>query len=304
MSVQEQVFTLLGETTASIFPLARETMGPLFEEHFVEQRFYQPTFIAYQLSPEKLTDSIYFKRGPYNNPEGIRENLEDAATAGYLAKEGEGEYLISEKGRHAIDFVHEKFYQHINKVHQYSGDKLQVMADILGKLVKSAAETELSTGILSLELVQGGHPEVEPGTLAEVDQLLDDMNAFRDDAHIAAWTPLGVSGPVWEVLTFLWNGEVSTAEELAERLPYRNFIVDEYQKFLDQLVERGWAEAGDKGYQVTEAGKEIREKAEKDTDTFYFGPWKVLSDEDLATLKELLTDLKESNLKLVDQESD
>ena len=35
------------------------------------------------------------------------------------------------------------------------------------------------------------------------------------------------------------GGRQMSSEELAERLPYRNFIVDEYQKFLDQLVERG-----------------------------------------------------------------
>lgn len=300
MSVRDQVFQLLGETTGSIFPIAREIMTPLFEEYFSEQRFYQPTFIAYQLSPEKLTEEIYQKRSPYINPEAIRENLEDAAKAGYLEKEGEGEYQISEKGKNAIDFVHDTFYDHINAVNQFPADKLQTLAGLLGALVESAARADLTSGILSLEIVRGGHPQVEPGTLAEVDQLLDDLNAFRDDAHIAAWTPTGVTGQVWEALTFLWNGQASSAEELVEKLPYRSYTVEEYQEALDKLVGLGWSEAGDKGYHLTESGKKIRDQAEQDTNDYYFMPWKVLSEDELGTLKELLTELKDTNLKLLD----
>ena len=52
MRGEKKIYQLLGETSASIFPLAQEIMGPLFEKYFSEQRFYQPTFLAYRLSPE------------------------------------------------------------------------------------------------------------------------------------------------------------------------------------------------------------------------------------------------------------
>ena len=300
MRDQNQVFQLLGETTASIFPLARHLMGPLFEEYFSEQRFYQPVFIAYQLAPDGLTDSLYRKRAPYNNLDAIRENLADAAKAGYLEEEGVGEYRISTKGKDAIEVVHEKFYDHINEVNQFPVEKLKTLADLLETLVGGAARTELSSGILSLDLARGGHPEVEPGTLAEVDQLLDYMNAFRDDAHIAAWISTGVSGQVWEILTFLWNGDANSAEELAEKLTYRSYLAEEYQKALDQLEELGWIKAREGDYQLTETGKELREKAEEDTNTIYFAPWDVLTAEEIDKLGELLSELKEINLKLVE----
>lgn len=299
MRDQDQVFQLLGETTASIFPLAGEIMQPLFEEHFSEQRFYQPVFMAYQVQPEVLTETIYLKRAPYNNPVAIRETLRDAVTAGYLEEDREGQYKPSQKGRDAIELVHEKFYDHINDTNQFPAEKMQQLADLLGNLVESVGKTELPSGKLSFELVLGGHPEVGDGTLAEVDQLLDDLNAFRDDAHIAAWSPTGVSGQVWEALTFIWNEEAKTAEDLAEKLPYRSFAAEEYQKALDQLVELDWIVLGEEGYQLTSRGKELREKGEEDTNAFYFSPWNVLSDDDLELLGELLADLKETNLKIV-----
>jgi hypothetical protein len=126
------------------------------------------------------------------------------------------------------------------------------------------------------------------------------MNAFRDDAHIAAFTPVGVSGQVWETLTFVWNGEANTIEKLVERLPFRFYTAEDYTKALEDLTQRGWIQPGDDGYTTTDAGQKIRDDAEAQTNTNYFGPWKVLSDEELTQLGDLLTGLKESNLKLVE----
>lgn len=298
MRDRRQVFQLLGETTGSIFPLAREVMGPLFEEYFTEQRFYQPAFIAYQLSPKPLTRALYRKRAPYNNLDAICENLADAAQAGYLDAVEGGGYQISQKGKLAIEVVHERFYEHINDLNLFPQEKMERVAELLKKLVESAARSEFSSGVFSLELVQGGHPRVEPGTLAEVDQLLDDLNAFRDDAHIAAWIQSGVSGPVWEVLSFVWNGEARSAQDLVEKMPYRSFLEEEYQEALNTLTSLGWIEQGDEGYQVTPAGKQVREEAEERTDQNYFNAWSVLSAEELDELGNLLEELKEVNNNL------
>lgn len=302
MTDSSQVFQLLGETSGSIFPLAREVMNPLFEEYFSEQRFYQPTFIAFQLSPRALTESLYRKRAPYNNPAAICENLADAAAAGYLEEVPDGGYRIGKKGKEAIELIHQRFYEHVNSVNQFPADKLTSLVKLLKKLVQSASKAEFSSGILSLELVQGGHLSVEPGSLAEVDQLLDDLYAFRDDAHIAAWAPIGVSGHVWEVLTFIWNGEAKSAPELAEKMPYRSFLEEEYQEALETLVGLGWIEKGDEGYQTTPEGAKIREDAEKKTDQNYFGPWSVLTAAELEELGSLLAELKQTNLKLAPQD--
>ena len=302
MKDQNQIFQLFGETSGSIFPLAREVMGPLFEEYFTELRFYQPVFIAYQLSPKILTEPLYRKRKPYSNSAAISENLKDAAAAGYLEVDPSGGYQISQKGRQAIDIVHERFYEFINGVNQFPRAKLKLLADLLKKLVESAAKAEFSSGIFSLELVRGGHPKVEPGTLAEVDQLLDDLNAFRDDAHIAAWIPYGVSGHVWEVLTFVWNGEAKTAQDLVEKMPYRSFLEGEYQEALDTLVGLGWIEEGREGYQAAPEGISVREAAEEQTDLNYFGPWSVFTPKELAELRSLLEELKKTNLELTQQD--
>jgi len=301
MSDKNKVFQLMGETTASIFPLAQDIMGEQFEKHFTEQRFYQPTFMAFSLSPKSLNADIYRKRTPYNNPATVEEILAGAVEGGYLKLESTGEFLITEKGSAAIKAVHISFYDHINQINQFPGGKLKDLSALLKKLVDAVNKADHLNEKISFEISHFGHPEVGNGTLAQVDQHLDDLNAFRDDAHIAAWAPVGVSGNTWEALSFVWNGEANTVEKLVERLPFRNYESEDYLRTLEDLVQRGWIEANEDGYTVTEKGKKIREDAETATDTNYFLPWKSLSDDELDQLGNLLEGLKSANLKLAEE---
>ena len=299
MRNKRKVFELMGETSQSIYPLAQDIMGPLMEKHFSERRFYQLTLLASQIAPKSISVDLYGKRNPYAQPEGVKTTLADAAEAGYLDPDGKGGYVVSEKGANAIRSAHQAFYDHINKANQYWGDKLEELAALLNKLVEACTKADLSNGGLCLDISHNGHSKVEPASLAEVDQRLDDMNAFRDDAHISAWTPVGVDGHTWEVLGFIWNGDANTVEKLIEQLPYRTYLAEDYTATLNELTERGWIEPGDDGYQITPTGKKIRGDAEAVTDTNYFAPWEALSDEEIIRLGELLTGLKATNLKIL-----
>ena len=90
MRDEKSVFQLFGETSASIYPLSRDVMRPLFEEYFSEQRFYQPLFLAYNLGPEPISADLFQLRNPYANPDSVQEILKDAAAAGYLEKTVQG----------------------------------------------------------------------------------------------------------------------------------------------------------------------------------------------------------------------
>ena len=301
MRDERKVFELMGEASQSIYSLAQEIMGPLFEKHFSEQRFYGPTLIATQIAPKSISVDLYSKRNPYAQPEGFKATLSDAAEAGYLDTDGKGGYVVSEKGANAINSVHEAFYGHINQFNRFPAEKQKKLEALLNKLVDACTKADLSNGGLCLDISHNGHPRVEPASFAEVDQHLDDMNAFRDDAHISAWTPVGVDGHTWEVLSFVWNGEANTVEKLVERLPYRTYLAEDYTATLNDLTERGWIAPGEDGYVVTQTGKQIRDEAEAATDKIYFAPWKVLSDDELTQLGELLMELKEINLKVAEE---
>ena len=52
---------------------------------------------------------------------------------------------------------------------------------------------------------------------------------------------------------------------------------------------------------MTDEGKKIRDKAEADTNSNYFKPWEALSEEEINRLGDLLSELKEINLKLAEE---
>ncbi len=299
MSNKEKNFQLMGEVSGSIFSLGREVVMPLFEKHFTEQRFYVPTFKATNVAPDSISVELLSKRTPYNNPIGFAKTLKDAAEADCLKADGAGGYVASEKGVRAIEESHTAFYAHINEINKFSADKMAKLATLLKKIIAACEQVEFKTGKTTFDISHGGHLKVDANSLAEVDQHLDDLRAFRDDAHIAAWTPAGVNGQVWETLTFVWSGEVNTAEKLAEHLPFRNYTAKDYAKALDELKTLGWIEVGDDGYVITDIGRKVRDDAEAATNNNYFLPWASLSNSDLKALEVLLTELKESNEHLL-----
>ncbi|HSG41876.1 MAG TPA: MarR family winged helix-turn-helix transcriptional regulator [Anaerolineales bacterium] len=301
MRDEQKVFDLMRETSSSIYPLAQEIMSEPFEKNFTERRFYLPILIGSGLAPNPITVELYSKRTPYSNPSGIENLLEDMASAGYLGKDSNGGYLLSEKGVNAINSTNDTFYKHLNKVDQFPADKRKELTALLSKLVEACKQADLSNNRLSFDISNNGHPQVEPDSLAQIDQHIDDINAFRDDAHISAWTPSGVNGHTWETLSFVWNGEANTVEKLVESLPFRNYTAEDFTNTLNNLTERGWIEPGDDGYKITDVGKKIREDAEDATNENFFTPWKSLSDDELAKLEELLGKLKEINEKIVEE---
>jgi predicted transcriptional regulator len=301
MRDEQKVWQIMSDTSSTIFPLAQDIMRKHLEEQFTERRFYTPILVASGLAPNPISVDIYSKRNPYGNPNGFEKLFADMATTGYLDHDGNGGYQLSKKGMDAINSTNETFYNQINNVNRLSADKRKELSALLSKLVVAATEAELANGSLCLNISFNGHPKVEVESLAAIDQQIDDMFAFRDDSHISAWTPSGVDGHTWEVLSFVWNGEANTVEKLVERLPFRNYNAEVYTRTLDELSTQGWIEPGDDGYVITETGRKIREDAETVTNENFFAPWKSLSDDELAKLDELLNELKGINQKIVEE---
>lgn len=136
------------------------------------------------------------------------------------------------------------------------------------------------------------HPDVAYGPLAKIDQHLDDLNAFRDDAHLAAWQPYEVDGRSWEALTLVWRNEAQTAGELAKKLPFRGYTAGDYAESLAELAGRGWLMQVDGLYRLTDEGQQLRQAAEEATDHYFYAPWASLNEDEQARLQNLLIQLK------------
>lgn len=129
--------------------------------------------------------------------------------------------------------------------------------------------------------------------LPYIEQAISCLGAYRDDAHLAAWQPSGLSATALETLTFLWRGEADSLNALCERLTHRGHPSHVYAKTLAELRERGFIEGPDSAPHVTEAGQTFRDQVEADTDRYFFAPWACLDDAEKAELADLLTRLRD-----------
>jgi hypothetical protein len=114
------------------------------------------------------------------------------------------------------------------------------------------------------------------------------LNAYRDDAHLAAWQELDVDGREWETVTYVWRGEGRAAAELAEKLAFRGYSDADYQAALIDLVERGWLKREGEEFRLNDAGYAARQAAEEKTDEYFYAPWDVLDEAEIAELQRLL----------------
>jgi hypothetical protein len=112
--------------------------------------------------------------------------------------------------------------------------------------------------------------------LLKIVYYLSDLNAYRDDAHMAAFQPHGIEAYVWEALTLVWQGSAQTADDLFDQLWYRGYAREEYAGALEELRRHGWVETiGEGKYQISEQGRAVRDEAERLTDEYFYTPWQA-----------------------------
>ena len=203
-----------------------------------------------------------------------------------------------------MEEINHAFYTRLGELSPLPTEELAQLEGLMNKIVAASLDAAEPDSKWCISTSHQGHPSQEYAPLARIDQHLDDLNAFRDDVHLAAWKPYDVSGHAWEALTLVWRGEASTAEELAEKLPFRNHTVEANTTALARLADRGWVEETAEGYRVTEKGQALRQQAEETTDRYFFAPWACLSTSEAVQLHDLLTRLRNGLQEMTEEEVD
>ncbi len=78
-----------------------------------------------------------------------------------------------------------------------------------------------------------------------------------------------------------------------ETLQYNEVPKEVYAADLLGLANQGWVREEAGTYQVTEAGKKIRDEAEALTDKYFFAPWSSLNESELEELASLASQLRD-----------
>jgi DNA-binding MarR family transcriptional regulator len=299
------VFPLIGEALQAHFRPHNQAVQQLGEAHGLAGAESYRLWLALELEPTPISVATMRVRNPYGKPTVFAEGLQQMADKGWLTPVGEQSYRLSEAGRTRIKGYIDALFQQLATPEPLPRAELERLATLTLRLVNASMAAPEPPGNWCLKVNRQSDRGPDAPVLVRINQYLTDLGCYRDDAHMAAWQALGVSGQAWELFSMLWRGELHSVAEVPDRMiAGRGFSREEYQAALDDLQARGWIaeQAGTPGrYELTPQGQQLRQQAEEQTDLYFYGPWVALSADELAELQRLLTRFRDEMQALVEE---
>jgi hypothetical protein len=250
---------------------------------------------AAEFDPAPLTMAGLRVRDVYASERIVAALLELMASEKWLDRSAAGEYHLMADGRAVLGQLRERQHRLIAAIEPPPDVQAGQLAALLGRVIEVSLASADPPGAWCLAHSRNRAPAADAPPLVQIFQYVEDLNAFRDDAHMAAWRPYGVSGQGWETFTSVCDGRADTADALFDQLAHRGYSRAEYAATLEELAGRGWIErTGAAGaYSATAAGHAVRAEAERLTDSYFYGPWASLAEDERATLHVSLIRLRD-----------
>jgi hypothetical protein len=249
---------------------------------------------AFEFDPEPLTVAALRVRDIYGSKRLVQALLEIMASEKWLDRRKDGEYWLADEGRTVMQHSRERRQRLLAELVLLFNGELEELEQLLARLVAACQSASTSIDTWCLEHSRRRAPGSDAMPIERIRQYIEDLNAFRDDAHMAAWMPYGTAGHVWESFSYVCAGQATSAAALFEELSHRGYSREDYADALADLVQRGWLQAGEGSHAVTQAGREVRQAVEELTDKYFYTPWKTLGEVDLGKLYLLLTQVRDT----------
>ena len=246
---------------------------------------------AAEFDPEPLTVENLRVRDVYASERIVGVLLELMASEKWFDRTSRDEYVLADAGRAMLEQMFARRRNWLTQLAVEADAAVALVERMFCELIETSLQTLPQTWCLAHSRRRAHWQEIS--ALGKIFQALEDFNALRDDAHMAAWMPLGVSGHVWEAFGFLDTGRARDADTLFDVLHYRGYTRDEYANALSELAARGWLDGNASlGWRVTELGRVVRTRVEALTDRNFFSAWKNLSVTELQDLWRSLEHLR------------
>lgn len=288
------IWAVLEEAFAPLDDLGGEAMMRTVAELGLQAPWF-PWFAAAALfGAEPFTISQYMRMFPYGLVRLNEERFAAAAQAGYVTPDGQGGYRATEAARAVAVQVLEAMNASIAHLQPLPDEQLHGLAGYLARLADASLAAAEPPNFLMAHKRKYMSGSQDASPLLQVALYINELTAYRDDAHLAAWQPLGVAGHAWEVLTTLWRGGAMSLNGLHEKLGARGVPAEVYAEDLRDLMAYGWVAEEAGMYRATLAGKQTREDAEAQTERYFFAPWAGLSEAELEDLLALATQLRDA----------
>lgn len=266
---------------------------PHIEDSAVRNNIPIELYLYSELGLSCFSIKDFEKRDPFTNPERFEKVFVRLNVKGWIEPLGDGSYRVTDKAREGVRHIIRMGDTQLLDFNAMSEPELKRVAVLLKQILaesKVAPEPPEKWAIL----VRFRAADEYSPLIVQIREDLLDLFAYRDDSHLSASRPhFNQAGIIWLVLGCLRNGEAVNAEQMAEKMTFRGYEVEDYEVAIQAAVELGWAEQADRpeSYRLTEQGKQLREQAEYLTNEYFYAPWSVLVQDEIDELHGLLNKL-------------
>lgn len=252
---------------------------------------------ALEFDPEPVSVARLRVRDIYASERIVFALLVLMSSEKWLETVAEDEYVLSSKGRAVVEARIGRTRTVISNLEkEFNPLPIQRLESLLGQIIVASQACDNPPGNWCLRYSRNRAPGLKASPLVKIHQYTADFNAFRDDAHMAAWRPQSVAGYAWEAFAFVCDGAADSAAAIDQLLSYRGYSTGEYESALTALVERGWLEripGETEHYRPTELGRDTRREVEQLTNQYFYDPWRQLDDESQRETVDLMKQLKQ-----------
>ena len=248
-------------------------------------------FVLGNFDVSTISADLLWQRMPYIAPQLYERMLVGLIQANLLVLKEDGRYQLNDTARQIGWRIYTAKHQRLGQLQLLAGQEQEALAYMLHRLVHAsrvAAQPAPKRWLLS----RCTYLAVNAPALARIVEHLADLNAFRDDCHLAAWQQYGVDGHTWEAFTLLWRQGDLSLDDVAEQLDVRGYRLEDYEAALHILRKRQWVIRQAKIYRLTAQGRQVRNSVESLTDNTFYTPWACLRGDEWAQLYKLLTALE------------
>ncbi len=248
---------------------------------------------AQEFDPEPLSVSRLRMRAVWSSERIVSAILDLMASEKWLNRLGD-DYHLTDDGRLAIQKLTERRHKILAPLEsRLSDSELAPLESLMRRVLDAGLTRQYPPGNWCLVHSRRRAPAADAPAIHKLFHYAADFNAYRDDAHMAAFQPLGVGAFVWEAFSLICQETATTAERIFNELPHRGYSRLDYAGAIQNLTQRGWIKAlDDNQYVVTEAGRGIRETVEQLTDRYFYAPWSYLSADEAEELQRRLVEVK------------
>jgi hypothetical protein len=283
----QSLWKLIRDSWIKIDASFNPAIKPLVAKSELNVRDWMLLLATLTFEPEDTTPSHLMVRGPYTSSDQYLTRLEHTADKGFLVKVSKGSFRLSPEGREAVEEFIQVARDGMVSAELLPTEEALILAKMLERLVNNCLDTLPPPDTWSITLSHKLMPAIDQ-PMPFIEQAISCLSAYRDDAHLASWQSSGLSATALESMTLIWRGQVSTLDELVEKLSFRDHPEKVYNDALAELRARSYLSGYRNALHLTEEGNLFRDHVEAKTDRYFFTPWTCLSDAEKGKMAEIL----------------